>query len=121
MARADLIITDSGGIQEEAPALDVPVLVARETTERPEAIEAGAARLVGTDTDNIIAEADRLLTNPSAYAKMSGAGSPFGDGRAALRICEALEHFFNLRSQRPSEFKPGPGDQSQEETEDGQQ
>ncbi len=121
MARADLIITDSGGIQEEAPALDVPVLVARETTERPEAIEAGAARLVGTDTDNIIAEADRLLTSPSAYAKMSGAGSPFGDGRAALRICQALEYFFNLRSQRPSEFKPNSGNRSQEETDDGQQ
>jgi len=121
MARADLIITDSGGIQEEAPALGVPVLVARETTERPEAIEVGAARLVGTDTNNIIAEADRLLTIPSAYAKMSRAGSPFGDGHAALRICQALEYFFDLRSQRPSEFKPSAGDHGQEETKDGRQ
>jgi len=121
MARADLIITDSGGIQEEAPALNVPVLVTRETTERPEAIEAGAARLVGTDTNNIIAEANRLLTSPSAYARMSGAGSPFGDGHAALRICQALEYFFNLRSQRPSEFKPSSGNRGQEATEDGQQ
>ena len=99
----------------------MPARGARQTTERPEAIEAGAARLVGTDTDNIIAEADRLLTSPSAYAKMSGAASPFGDGHAALRICEALEYFFNLRSQRPSEFKPNSGNRGQEETDDGQQ
>jgi len=105
MTRADLIITDSGGIQEEAPALDVPVLVARETTERPEAIEAGAARLVGTNTEHIVAEADRLLTSPRAYANMSRASSPFGDGRAAIRIGQALEYFFGVRPQRPNEFQ----------------
>ncbi len=106
MARADLIITDSGGIQEEAPALDVPVLVARETTERPEAIDAGVARLVGTDTANIVAAASRLLTSPTAYAQMTGVGSPYGDGRAAVRICEALEYYFGLRSEPPAQFQP---------------
>ncbi len=118
MARADLIITDSGGIQEEAPALGVPVLVARETTERPEAIAAGAARLVGTDTERIVAEANRLLTSPRAYADMSRAGSPFGDGHAAIRIGQALEYFFGIRSQRPSEFKSSSANHGQEEGQD---
>ena len=108
MARADLIITDSGGIQEEAPALGVPVLVARETTERPEAIEAGVTRLVGTETEHIVAEASRLLGSPTAYAQMVGGGSPYGDGRAAVRIVEALEYHFGTRRERPSEFAPSP-------------
>ncbi len=106
MARADLIITDSGGIQEEAPSLGVPVLVARETTERPEAVEAGVARLVGTETDKIVAEADRLLTSPTAYARMAAGGSPYGDGQAAVRICDALEYHLGIRPQRPAEFEP---------------
>ncbi len=106
MARADLIITDSGGIQEEAPSLGVPVLVARETTERPEAIDAGVARLVGTKTDRIVAEADRLLGSPSAYARMAAGGSPYGDGQAAVRICDALEYHLGIRPQRPGEFEP---------------
>jgi len=78
MARADLIITDSGGIQEEAPALKVPVLVVRDTTERPEGIEAGVVKLVGTQTEAILAAAQELLTNPAAYQRMASGGSPYG-------------------------------------------
>jgi UDP-N-acetylglucosamine 2-epimerase (non-hydrolysing) len=90
MARAHLILTDSGGIQEEAPALGVPVLVLRETTERPEAVAAGAARLVGTDETAIVRHALELLGDRAAHARMAGARNPYGDGRAAERIAEAL-------------------------------
>ena len=96
MKRATLILTDSGGIQEEAPAFGKPVLVMRETTERPEGIEAGTLKLVGTETDRIIREATRLLDNPSAYAEMARAGNPYGDGHAAERIVAALLHANNL-------------------------
>ncbi len=88
MKSAQLVLTDSGGIQEEAPALGRPVLVLREETERPEAVAAGAAILVGTDEDRIVAEATRLLLEADARAAMTGAGSPYGDGRAAERIAE---------------------------------
>lgn len=90
MKRSTLILTDSGGLQEEAPSLGVPVLVMREKTERPEAILAGTARLVGTDTQRIVAEVRRLLDDPAAHAEMAHATNPFGDGRAADRIVEAL-------------------------------
>jgi UDP-N-acetylglucosamine 2-epimerase (non-hydrolysing) len=90
MAQACLILTDSGGIQEEAPVLGKPTLVMRETTERLEAIEAGTARLVGTDRSRIVAEAERLLGDKGAYRTMAQAGSPFGDGRAAERIVNIL-------------------------------
>lgn len=90
MQRAELILTDSGGIQEEAPALGVPVLVLRDKTERPEAIEAGTARLVGTDSKVIVAEATRLLQDQEAYAAMARATNPFGDGHAAERIVAAI-------------------------------
>src|SRR6478609_2517115 len=85
-----LMLTDSGGVQEEAPALGKPVLVMRETTERPEGVEAGTARLVGTDADRIVAEAERLLDDAAAYAAMARAHNPFGDGRSAGRIAELL-------------------------------
>ncbi|MCC7047927.1 MAG: UDP-N-acetylglucosamine 2-epimerase (non-hydrolyzing) [Alphaproteobacteria bacterium] len=85
-----LILTDSGGVQEEAPSLGKPVLVMRETTERPEAVEAGTVRLVGTDSERIVAEATRLLDDPAAYAAMSRAHNPYGDGRAAERIVREL-------------------------------
>jgi len=88
--RALFILTDSGGIQEEAPSLGVPVLVLRETTERPEAVDAGVARVVGTDTARIVAEACRLLEDPAAHAAMARAINPYGDGHAAERIAEAL-------------------------------
>ncbi|QVN19556.1 non-hydrolyzing UDP-N-acetylglucosamine 2-epimerase [Burkholderia pyrrocinia] len=90
MSRAHFIITDSGGIQEEGPALGKPVLVTRETTERPEAIQAGTARLVGTDQERIVWEASRLLDSESAYEEMSRASNPYGDGHASERIVHAL-------------------------------
>jgi UDP-N-acetylglucosamine 2-epimerase (non-hydrolysing) len=90
MKRATLILTDSGGIQEEAPAFGVPVLVMRETTERPEGVEAGTLKLVGTEKERIVQEAGLLLDDPIAYAAMAKAGNPFGDGHAAERIVEAL-------------------------------
>jgi UDP-N-acetylglucosamine 2-epimerase (non-hydrolysing) len=85
-----LVLTDSGGVQEEAPALGKPVLVLRETTERPEGVAAGTARLVGTDADRIVAEAERLLDDERAYAAMARAHNPFGDGHAAQRIVDLL-------------------------------
>jgi UDP-N-acetylglucosamine 2-epimerase (non-hydrolysing) len=90
MARADLILTDSGGIQEEAPFLKKPVLVLRDVTERPEAVELGVARLVGTDTATIVAAVRDVLTDPNLYAKMASGGSPYGDGYAAQRIASAF-------------------------------
>ncbi|WP_126172663.1 non-hydrolyzing UDP-N-acetylglucosamine 2-epimerase [Altericroceibacterium xinjiangense] len=87
---SSLMLTDSGGVQEEAPALGTPVLVMRETTERAEGIEAGTARLVGTDPDRIVAETFRLLDDPAAHAEMARARNPFGDGRSAERIVELL-------------------------------
>jgi UDP-N-acetylglucosamine 2-epimerase len=90
MTKAYLILTDSGGIQEEAPILGKPTLVLRETTERPEAIEAGTAILVGVERERIIYETERLLNSPEKYQTMAMAGSPFGDGHAAERIVDIL-------------------------------
>lgn len=90
MKCATLILTDSGGIQEEAPTFGIPVLVMRETTERPEGVEAGTLKLVGTETSRIVQEARRLLDDPAAHTKMAKAGNPFGDGHAAERIVNAL-------------------------------
>jgi UDP-N-acetylglucosamine 2-epimerase (non-hydrolysing) len=90
MDRATLILTDSGGIQEEAPTLGKPVLVMRETTERPEAVEAGAVKLVGTNTEDIVREASRLLTDAAAYRAMARARNPYGDGKASERIIRIL-------------------------------
>ena len=90
MKHATLILTDSGGIQEEAPAFGIPVLVLRETTERPEGVDAGTLKLVGTETSRIVEEARRLLDDPVEYGKMSKASNPYGDGHAAERIVEAL-------------------------------
>ncbi|WP_458718248.1 non-hydrolyzing UDP-N-acetylglucosamine 2-epimerase [Pseudomonas gregormendelii] len=90
MSRAHIILTDSGGIQEEAPSLGKPVLVMRDTTERPEAVAAGTVKLVGTETINIVLELSRLLTDPLAYRTMSFAHNPYGDGKACQRILESL-------------------------------
>ncbi len=90
MTQATLILTDSGGIQEEAPSLGKPVLVMRETTERPEAVEAGTVKLVGTDVNTIVTEVSRLLTDKAAYQRMSQAHNPYGDGQACQRILAAL-------------------------------
>ncbi|HAA89104.1 MAG: UDP-N-acetylglucosamine 2-epimerase [Thermoanaerobacterales bacterium 50_218] len=103
MKRADFILTDSGGIQEEAPALGKPVLVLREVTERPEAVAAGTAKLVGTDPERIVREASRLLDDPQAYHSMANAVNPFGDGRAAWRIVQALLFYFGF-APRPEPF-----------------
>ena len=94
MTRADLILTDSGGIQEEAPSLGKPVLVMRETTERPEAVAAGTVKLVGTDPTVIVKEVNQLLCDPVAYARMSHAHNPYGDGNACQRILQSLIRFF---------------------------
>jgi UDP-N-acetylglucosamine 2-epimerase (non-hydrolysing) len=90
MSRSHIILTDSGGIQEEAPSLGKPVLVMRDTTERPEAVTAGTVKLVGTETANIVRELNRLLSDPVAYRTMSVAHNPYGDGNACQRILEAL-------------------------------
>ncbi|MFN8474178.1 MAG: UDP-N-acetylglucosamine 2-epimerase (non-hydrolyzing) [Anaerolineae bacterium] len=90
MKAATLVLTDSGGLQEEAPSLGKPVLVMRETTERPEAVDAGTARLVGTNTDRIVAEVSRLLDDTAAFEQMARAVNPYGDGRARFRIVDAL-------------------------------
>ena len=94
MNRAALILTDSGGVQEEGPSLGKPVLVMRDTTERPEAIRAGTVRLVGTDEDLIVDSVDRLLTDFDAYAAMANAVNPYGDGLAAQRAVAAIAHYF---------------------------
>lgn len=91
MARCHIILTDSGGIQEEAPSLGKPVLVMRDTTERPEGIQAGTLKLVGTDEEVIYSEFKRLLTDEEEYKRMSNATNPYGDGFACRRIAEILE------------------------------
>ncbi|MQR01157.1 non-hydrolyzing UDP-N-acetylglucosamine 2-epimerase [Glaciimonas soli] len=93
LKRAHIVLTDSGGIQEEAPTLGKPVLVMRETTERPEAIAAGTARLVGTDTDKIVFEVSRLLDDEKAYRAMAQASNPYGDGKAATKIVELIRRW----------------------------
>lgn len=94
MRRARLLITDSGGVQEEGPSLGKPILVTREKTERPEAVEAGTVKLVGTDEDRIVSEARRLLEDEAAYARMSRVHNPYGDGCASARITAAIDSFF---------------------------
>lgn len=94
MRRADIILTDSGGVQEEAPSLGKPVLVMRDTTERPEAVDAGTVKLVGANTEAIVREATSLLDNPTAYRAMARSHNPYGDGRAGERIRDAIMDFF---------------------------
>ena len=107
MNRSHLILTDSGGVQEEGPGLGKPVLVMRDTTERPEALRAGTSRLVGTDRDRIVKEVRRLLHDRSAYAAMARAVNPYGDGRAADRAVRAIGHWMGL-CERPAEFGCAP-------------
>lgn len=101
---AYMIMTDSGGLQEEAPSFGVPTLVMRDTTERPEGIEAGTLELVGTDEEAVYAGARKLLTDRAAYDKMSQAANPYGDGRASERIVQAILHHFG-RGERPEPFR----------------
>jgi len=105
LARAELVVTDSGGIQEEAPALGKPVLVLREVTERPEGVAAGAVELVGTGEDVILERARSILTDPGEYARMTRAVDSYGDGRAATRVVEAIASFFN-EGPPPLGFQP---------------
>ncbi len=106
MARSYLVMTDSGGLQEEAPALGKPVLVLRDVTERPEAVAAGTVRLVGTDRLNIIQASCELLEKQQLYLQMARAVNPYGDGRACSRISAALKHYLGLRQTRPQDFQP---------------
>ena len=98
MQRCYLLLTDSGGLQEEAPSLGKPVLVLRDTTERPEAIAAGTAELVGTDPDTVIAKATTLLSDRAAYDQMAQAANPFGDGQASQRIVNISADFLAARA-----------------------
>ncbi len=104
MSLSSLVLTDSGGIQEEAPSLGKPVLVLRDTTERPEAVAAGTVRLIGTDKDVVYKETKRLLTDSDAYHAMSMAVNPYGDGKASKRIVQAILHAFGGKKEVPEEF-----------------
>ena len=104
MARVDIVLTDSGGIQEEAPSLGKPVLVLRDTTERPEAVTAGTVRLIGTDEQRVYDETMRLLTEPTAYTHMAEAVNPYGDGEASRRIIEAILYHAGHSHTKPEPF-----------------
>jgi UDP-N-acetylglucosamine 2-epimerase (non-hydrolysing) len=101
---AHMIMTDSGGLQEEAPSFGVPTLVLRDTTERPEGIEAGTLQLVGTDEEDVYAHARTLLSDAALYERMSKAANPYGDGKASERIVQAILHHFGRRPNRPESF-----------------
>ena len=112
---AHIVLTDSGGVQEEAPSLGKPVLVMRETTERPEAVDAGTVKLVGTDPKKIWASVMSLLHDDGAYGSMANAVNPYGDGKAAARSVDAMANFFGV-GERPDEFRPVPvGEEDQDE------
>ena len=104
MERCYMVMTDSGGLQEEAPALGKPVLVLRKETERPEAVAAGTVRLAGVEEEDIFSMASELLSNQAEYDKMAHAVNPYGDGRACGRIADAIEYTFGLRTTPPEEF-----------------
>ncbi|UHA75655.1 non-hydrolyzing UDP-N-acetylglucosamine 2-epimerase [Paenibacillus sp. 481] len=99
-----LILTDSGGMQEEAPSFGIPALVLRDTTERPEGIEAGTLELVGTDEEKVYARTKALLSDEATYSRMSRAANPYGDGKASQRIVSAILHSFGVQSERPDSF-----------------
>ena len=105
MARCHLVMTDSGGLQEEAPAMGKPVLVLRRETERPEAIDAGTVRLAGTEEGEVYRLGSLLLEDPAVYARMAHAVNPYGDGQACRRIADAIEWRFGLREEAPEEFR----------------
>ncbi|WP_413378292.1 non-hydrolyzing UDP-N-acetylglucosamine 2-epimerase [Alkalihalobacillus sp. 1P02AB] len=105
MNRAHIILTDSGGVQEEAPSLGKPVLVMRDTTERPEGIDAGTLKLAGTNEETIYSLINELLDQQSVYQAMSKASNPYGDGHASKRIVDAILYYFNVTNEKPSHFK----------------
>lgn len=102
--RSYMVLTDSGGIQEEAPSLGKPVLVLRKETERPEAVTAGTVKIVGTDKNLIVEETTKLLNNSEEYQKMSKAANPYGDGLASNRIVDAIKYYFGISKNRPSDM-----------------
>ncbi len=104
MDRCYMVMTDSGGLQEEAPNLGKPVLVLRDVTERPEAVKAGTVKVIGTNKDRIVKEASALLEDKNEYGLMSKAVNPFGDGKASSRIVDAITYYFGLKKQRPKQF-----------------
>ena len=104
MARSAIILTDSGGIQEEAPSLGKPVLVLRDTTERPEAVASGTVKLVGTDEDKVYNTAHKLLTDEKAYKEMAESINPYGDGHTSERIVQAILYFYGISEKKPSVF-----------------
>ncbi|MBE5812755.1 MAG: UDP-N-acetylglucosamine 2-epimerase (non-hydrolyzing) [Clostridiales bacterium] len=104
MDRSYMIMTDSGGLQEEAPALGKPVLVLRKETERPEAVKAGTVKIAGTEKENIVKMANELLNNPEEYEKMNKAANPYGDGKASQRIVQAIKFYFGVNVEPPIEF-----------------
>ena len=104
MNKCFMVMTDSGGLQEEAPHLGKPVLVLRDVTERPEAVEYGTVKLVGTNKEKIIDEANILINSKEAYEKMSKAVNPYGDGKASERICDAIMKYLNLSKKDVEEF-----------------
>ena len=106
IARCRFVMTDSGGLQEEAPALGKPVLVMRRETERPEAVAAGTAQLAGSEEERVFSLAAQLIEDKDAYDRMARAVNPYGDGRACERIADAIEYHFGLRSAPPAEFRP---------------
>jgi UDP-N-acetylglucosamine 2-epimerase (non-hydrolysing) len=106
MDRCYLVLTDSGGLQEEAPHLGKPVLVLRNVTERPEAVEAGTLKVIGTERERIFNEACTLIKNEKEYNSMANAANPFGDGGASVRIVSALLYYFNIINEKPGEFIP---------------
>ena len=105
LARSHIVVTDSGGVQEEAPSLGKPVLVMRENTERPEAVTAGTVRLIGTDEQRIVDEVSELMTDDAAYVAMAKAVNPYGDGHASERSVAALQQLFGLGERLP-DFSP---------------
>lgn len=104
-ARSYFIMTDSGGVQEEAPSLGKPVLVLRDTTERPEGVEAGTLKLVGTESEKVKQEMEELLDNAAEYQRMSQAKNPYGDGKASERILDAITYYFGVTDKKPIEFE----------------
>jgi UDP-N-acetylglucosamine 2-epimerase (non-hydrolysing) len=106
MARSYMVMADSGGLQEETPCMGVPQVLMRETTERPEAVEAGVVIKSGTSYEGVFAAGDRLLSDPVLYQQMARAKNPFGDGRASQRIAEYLGWYYGFRSDKPEEFSP---------------
>ena len=106
MARCYFVMTDSGGLQEEAPAMGKPVLVLRKETERPEAVAAGTVKLAGVEHEEVLRLATELLEDPALYARMAHAVNPYGDGKACGRIADAIEWYFRLREDKPADFSP---------------